>query len=161
MCAYGTAPCRTSCRRQRCRKPSRNRRRSRRRPPSFRFSGNCVCRSSFSRPFLLPLMGIWYHIVPSNATPSPVCASGRQNCRFYSHQQCRSTQPTPTGRGSVPVARNSNPKPQKRQNQTIRKNSTIPQSNFYSSWGPTPEFQRSNPRCSNPRCSSCSFSIYP
>ena len=28
----------------------------------------------------------------------------------------------------------------KRQNQTIRKNSTIPQSNFYSSWGLAPEF---------------------
>ena len=25
-------------------------------------------------------------------------------------------------------------------NQTIRKNSTIPQSDFHSSWGPTPEF---------------------
>ena len=32
-----------------------------------------------------------------------------------------------------------NPKPQKRQNQSIHKNSTIPQSNFYSSWGPSPE----------------------
>ena len=28
------------------------------------------------------------------------------------------------------------------QNQAIRKNSTIPQSNFYYSWGPSPEFQR-------------------
>ena len=29
-------------------------------------------------------------------------------------------------------------------NQSIRKNSTIPQSNFYSSWGPTPEFPSGN-----------------
>jgi hypothetical protein len=44
-----------------------------------------------------------------------------------------------TGRGNVPVARNSNPKPQKRQNQTIRKNNTIPQLNFHSSWGLAPD----------------------
>ena len=45
----------------------------------------------------------------------------------------------PTGRGNVPVARNPNPKPHKRQNQAIRKNNTIPQSNFYFSWGLSPE----------------------
>ncbi|MBO7221691.1 MAG: hypothetical protein J6V37_01450, partial [Clostridia bacterium] len=45
-----------------------------------------------------------------------------------------------TGRGNIPVARNPIPKPHKRQNQSNRKNSTIPQSNFYSSWGLSPEF---------------------
>ena len=50
-----------------------------------------------------------------------------------------SSKPHQPGRGNVPVARNPNPKPHKRQNQTIRKNSTIPQSNFYSSWGLSPE----------------------
>jgi hypothetical protein len=35
------------------------------------------------------------------------------------------------------VARN--PKLHKRLHQAIRKNSTMPQSNFHSSWGPTPE----------------------
>ena len=45
----------------------------------------------------------------------------------------------PTGRGNVPVARNPIPKPHKRQNQTIRKNNTIPQLNFHSSWGLAPE----------------------
>ena len=47
-----------------------------------------------------------------------------------------------SGRGNVPVARNRTIPTRnrtKRQNQAIRKNSTIPQSNFYSSWGPTPE----------------------
>ena len=38
-----------------------------------------------------------------------------------------------------PYYPNLTPKPQKRQNQTIRKNITIPQSNFYSSWGLSPE----------------------
>ena len=42
-------------------------------------------------------------------------------------------------RRDASVARNPNPKPNKRQNQAIRKNNTIPQSNFYSSWGVTPE----------------------
>ena len=62
---------------------------------------------------------------------------------------------TSLGRGNVPVARNPIPKPHKRQNQTIRKNNTIPQLNFHSSWGLAPEvllkithFQGSNPRCS-------------
>ena len=68
------------------------------------------------------------------------------------------------GRGSVPVAHVSPPNaggaasplpasalPQPHpktaentQNQAIRKNSTIPQSNFYYSWGPSPEFQLAN-----------------
>ena len=52
---------------------------------------------------------------------------------------------TTLGRGNVPVARNSNPKPQKRQNQAIRKNSTIPQSNFHSSWGLSPEVLHPQP----------------
>ena len=48
-------------------------------------------------------------------------------------QRPRYPQPQPAdpnhitlGRGNVPVARNPNPKPHKRQNQTIRKNSTMP-----------------------------------
>ena len=46
---------------------------------------------------------------------------------------------TTLGRGNVPVARNPIPKPHKRQNQTIRKNNTIPQLNFHSSWGLAPD----------------------
>ena len=38
----------------------------------------------------------------------------------------------------------------KRQNQAIRKNSTIPQSNFYSSWGPSPEFPTEFPQKTRP-----------
>ena len=37
-----------------------------------------------------------------------------------------SSKPHQPGRGNVPVDRNPNPKPHKRQNQTIRKNSTMP-----------------------------------
>jgi hypothetical protein len=43
------------------------------------------------------------------------------------------------GRGNIPVAHNPIPKPQKRQNQAIRKNSTTPQLNFHSSWGLAPD----------------------
>ena len=49
------------------------------------------------------------------------------------------------GRGSVPAARNPIPKPHKRQNQTIRKNNTIPQLNFHSSWGLAPEVLHPQP----------------
>ena len=50
-----------------------------------------------------------------------------------------------TGRGNVLIARNPIPKPHKRQNQTIRKNNTIPQLNFHSSWGLAPEVLHPQP----------------
>ena len=74
---------------------------------------------------------------------------------------------TPSGRGNVPVARNRNPPTQSTshlggvtsslpatptrnrtnaKNQAIRKNNTIPQSNFHSSWGHSPEFPLSTKR---------------
>ena len=80
-------------------------------------------------------------------TPS---ASGSAISGFPSLRPPTRSHTQPDGaRSSLPVLRNlggaTSPLPPtrnrtKRKNQSIRKNSTIPQSNFYSSWGPSPEF---------------------
>ena len=47
----------------------------------------------------------------------------------------------------------------KRQNQSNRKNSTIPQSNFYSSWGPSPEVPDVLKQASISRLTGCFRSL--
>ena len=69
---------------------------------------------------------------------------------------------TPSGRGNVPVARKRiapNPKPHKRQNQTIRKHSTIPQSNFHSSKSLSPEVPDVLKQASISRLTGCFRSL--
>ena len=72
--------------------------------------------------------------------------------------QLRSTIKPGGATGTLPATPSRNRR--KRQNQSIRKNSTIPQSNFYSSWGVTPEvpnhvkWEGQHPRCPQPPKSS-------